>query len=66
MKKIHKKGIKRAFSSNVNTECNYYPTDGKYALVNNMATEQKTVFYDINGKPTEYSLKPDEIRWIKE
>lgn len=58
--------LKKAFSTNIYTECNYYPTCGKYAIVNNTAEEQKTVFYDINGKATEYVLKPNELIWIDE
>ena len=58
--------LKKAFSSNVYTECHYYPTAGKYALVNNSEKEQTTVFYDINGVEKEYRLRPNEIAWIKE
>lgn len=61
----HKENLlKKAFSSNVNVECNYYPANGKYALVNNTAETQKTTFYDIHGVQTAYVLKPDEIIWI--
>lgn len=58
--------LKKAFSSNVYTECHYYPTAGKYALVNNSEKDQTTVFYDINGVEKEYRLRPNEIAWIKE
>jgi 1,3-beta-galactosyl-N-acetylhexosamine phosphorylase len=54
----------KAFSTNVNVECNYYPKCRRYALVNNAETEQKTVFYDIDGKAKELSLKGNEILWI--
>ncbi len=55
----------KAFSTNVNVECNYYPEQGKYALVNNTAEEQKTVFYDIDGASKNYVLKANEVLWIK-
>ncbi len=55
----------KAFSTNVNVECNYYPAQGKYALVNNTAEEQKTVFYDIDGAAKNYVLKANEVLWIK-
>ena len=47
----------RAFSSNPQTECNYYSEIGKYVVVNNGASEQKTVFYDINGMAKEIVLQ---------
>ena len=40
----------RALSSNPDTECSYFPEIGMYVIVNNSTAEQKTVFYDINGK----------------
>ena len=58
--------LKRAFSTNIYTECNYYPLSKKYAIVNNTSEEQKTVFYDINGKAVEYVLSADKIIWIDE
>lgn len=57
--------MKKAFSSNPLTECTYYPETGKYAVVNNDAGEQKTVFYDIEGRAKELVLAPAEVRWIK-
>ena len=56
----------KAFSSNVNTECHYYPDSKKYALVNNTGDIQETLFYDIKGNKTKYTLKPNEIIWIEE
>lgn len=58
--------LKRAFSTNIYTECNYYPLTKKYAIVNNTAEEQKTVFYDMAGKAVEYVLSPNKIIWIDE
>ncbi len=56
----------KAFSSNVNTDCHYYPESRRYALVNNTADVQTTLFYDVNGKSKEYTLQPNEIVWIEE
>lgn len=58
--------MKKAFSSNGNIDCSYYPESKKYALVNNLAQAQKTIFYDIDGKQTEVSLKAGEIAWMEE
>ena len=56
----------KAFSSNVNTDCHYYPESRRYALVNNTAYLQATLFYDVNGNSKEYTLQPNEIIWIEE
>ncbi len=56
--------LEKAYSSNLNTECHYYPTTNKYAVVNNTDKEQKTTFFDIDGKSQEIVIKPLEIYWI--
>ncbi len=58
------KDLHCAYSTNINTECNYYPSSKKYAVVNNSAAEQTTDFYDVNGKKQTLALQPMEIRWI--
>ena len=60
------KALNVCFSSNVNTECNYYPETGSYAIVNNANFSVKTNFYDINGNMQPIALDPMEIKWIKE
>ena len=57
--------MKKAFSSNPATECNYYPESKKYAVVNNTAKEQKTNFYDVNGNMSELTLAPNRVEWIE-
>ena len=47
----------RAFSSNPDTECSYYPETGKYTVINNCTQPRKTVFYDINGTEKEIELQ---------
>ena len=59
------KNLNVAYSTNVYTDCNYYPASGKYAIVNNSAEPQKTDFFDLAGKKTSLDLKPMEIRWIE-
>ena len=59
------KDLDVAYSTNVFTDCNYYPASGKYAIVNNSDKPQKTDFYDLSGKKTTLDLKPMEIRWIE-
>lgn len=63
---VAKKDLNVCYATNAATECNYYPAAKKYAVVNNSDQPQTTDFYDINGKKTNLSLAPMEIRWVKE
>ena len=56
----------KAYSSNVVTDCTYYPESKKYAVINNTFETQNTTFYDVNGKATDLTLQPNEIVWIEE
>ena len=56
----------KAFSTNILTDCSYYPETKKYAIVNNATSEQKTVFYDKEGNAKEMTLQAGEIAWIEE
>ena len=58
--------LKKAFSSNVATECHYYPEKKKYAVANNTLEKQTTQFYDIDGNERTLTLQPLEIVWIGE
>ena len=66
MCRVANKNLYECYSANINTECNYYPASREYAVVNNAKTEQTTEFYDESGVKTELTLKPMEVRWIKE
>lgn len=55
--------LHRWFSSNPYVEVHAYLDKGKYALVNNTAKEQKTIFYNGEKEPKEVILKASEIRW---
>ncbi len=59
------KEMYKAFSSNVYTECNYYPETNKYAIVNNSAFEQKTTFYDVNANGKEITVKANSVEWVE-
>ena len=59
------KDINVCYSTNVNTDCNYYPASGKYAIVNNSDCVQTTEFYDVNGNKETVTLQPMEIKWIQ-
>lgn len=56
----------RAYSSNVDTDCSYYPESHKYAIINNTNEPQTTTFYDKCGTASELTLGAGEIKWIEE
>lgn len=62
---VANKDLNVCYSTNTATECNYYPSAKKYAIVNNSDRPQTTEFYDIQGNKTIINLKPTEIKWIK-
>lgn len=56
--------MQKAYSTNVNVDCSYYPESGKYAVVNNADSAQTTTFYDVNGKKKTLALAAGEIVWL--
>ena len=59
------KDLYKCYSTNVATDCNYYPEAGKYAVVNNGNAPQTTEFYDVNGKKTVVELAATQVKWIE-
>ena len=53
----------KAYSSNVQTDCSYYPESKKYAIINNTNEEQTTTFYDVNGKAETLVIAAGDIVW---
>jgi len=63
----HKEEVmQRVFSSNVFTDCSYYPESGKYAVINNANEVQSTTFYNVNGEKKELTLQAGEIVWLQD
>lgn len=58
------KDMYRAFSSSPYTECTYYPSSGKYAIVNNSSVKQATIFYDIHGNCRKLEVEANSILWL--
>lgn len=58
--------LEKAYSTNVNTDCTYYPESKKYAVINNANETVKTTFFDVNGNAKELTLGAGEISWIQE
>ena len=56
----------RAFSSDPDTECTYYPEEKKYAIVNNSLRDVTATFYDMQGKEREIKLGAHRILWVME
>ncbi|HIZ02758.1 MAG TPA: hypothetical protein H9727_00560, partial [Candidatus Borkfalkia avistercoris] len=56
----------RAFSSDPDTECSYYPDLNCYAIVNNAGKRSDTVFTDLNGKQEKINLEAGQIVWTDE
>lgn len=56
--------MRKAYSSNVNVDCSYYPEQGKYALVNNTDEEQQTLFYERNGEGKQVCVPAGSIKWV--
>ncbi len=56
--------LKKAYSTNIHTDCTYYPESKKYAIINNASSEQTTTFYDVEGKTQELTLQAGEILWL--
>ena len=56
----------RAFSSDPDTECTYYPEEKKYAIVNNSLRDVTATFYDMQGNEREIKLGAHRILWVME
>lgn len=57
------KCLKRCFSSNPNTDCAVWPENNRHIVTNSVGSEQKTIFFDQNGKEREVFLNPYESKW---
>jgi len=53
------------YSKNPNVDVFYYENSKSYALFNNSADEQNTIYFDIQGNSKKAILKPEEILWVK-
>ncbi len=60
------KPLNRVYADNINVEAHYYPSSGKYVLVNNSDRAQTTNFYDINGNEIKTVLQPMELKRVYE
>ena len=56
--------LKRWFSSNVNTDCAYYPEVQEFVVMNNTDEFQKTTVYNEYCQSTSLSLEAMEMKWF--
>ena len=52
------------YSTNIYTDCNYYPESDKYAIINNTDKIQKTEFYDKFCAKKDITVGANQIVWI--
>ena len=53
---------KKSYCTNPLTEAHFY--GDRHAITNNTSEEQTTIFFDFDGKETEITLKPYDIKWL--
>ncbi|MBN1780172.1 1,3-beta-galactosyl-N-acetylhexosamine phosphorylase [bacterium] len=58
------KEMKRWFSSNMHTDCAFYPDVDEFVVMNNSEQEQDTTVYDQEGNAIRFSLEPMEMKWL--
>lgn len=56
--------MQKAFSTNPDTECTFYPDSKQYAVANNTAQPQTTDVYDVKGNKKTIELMGGELKWI--
>lgn len=56
--------LKRWLSSNVNTDCAYYPEVKEFVVMNNTEEPQNTTVYNAYCQSTSLSLEPMEMKWF--
>ena len=56
--------LRKWFSSDIGTDCAYYPEVEELVIMNNTEQARKTTVYDANGKSARLSLKPLEMKWL--
>ena len=58
--------LKKWFTTNVHTDCAYYPDVHEFVLMNNSEEPQTTTVYDGEGKSKQVSLESMEMKWFSE
>ncbi len=56
--------LKKWFTSNIHTDCAFYPEVKEFVVMNNSEQVRQTTVYDGNGKSAKFILKPMEMKWL--
>ena len=56
--------LRKWFSTNINTDCAYYPEVEEFVVMNNCEEPVETTVYNASGKSTKLSLEPLEMKWF--
>jgi 1,3-beta-galactosyl-N-acetylhexosamine phosphorylase len=56
--------LTRWFSSDIHTDCAFYPEVEEFVVMNNSEQVRETTVYNANGKSVKLSLKPMEMKWF--
>ncbi|MBN2011663.1 1,3-beta-galactosyl-N-acetylhexosamine phosphorylase [candidate division KSB1 bacterium] len=56
--------LRRWFSSNIHTDCAFYPEVDEFVVMNNSEQDVTTTVFNGDGKSTFVNLKPLEMRWF--
>ncbi|NQT27728.1 1,3-beta-galactosyl-N-acetylhexosamine phosphorylase [candidate division KSB1 bacterium] len=53
------------FTSNIHTDCAFYPEVEEFIVMNNYEQDKETTIYSGDGKSSNISLGPMEMKWFK-
>ncbi|MFC1568718.1 1,3-beta-galactosyl-N-acetylhexosamine phosphorylase [bacterium] len=56
--------LKHWFSSNINTDCAFYPEAAEFVVMNNTEQIQETTVFQADGKSAKLTLKSMEMKWF--
>jgi len=57
-------GLRKWFSTDINTECACYPEVGQFVVMNNSELDRNTTVYNADGRSANIFLKPLEMKWF--
>ncbi len=57
-------GLRKWFSTDINTECACYPEVGQFVVMNNSEQDRNTTVYNADGRSANIFLKPLEMKWF--
>ena len=58
-------GLRKWFSTDINTDCACYPEVKQFVVINNSEQDRNTTVYNANGRSANIFLKPLEMKWFE-